>query len=110
MRFLKAACRLASTDRQLFFWLLIVVFLLTANACTDKVEAVPVYKTALAGKDSADFPPSFGLGRPATDSEIAAWDIDISPDGKGLPVGSGNVTTGRNIYALKCAACHGKTG
>jgi cytochrome c len=52
----------------------------------------------------------FGFGRPATPKEIAAIDIAIRPDGKGLPTGSGTVRTGRAIYAVKCAACHGKTG
>ena len=47
---------------------------------------------------------------PASPSEIAVMDIDVRPDGKGLPTGSGKVETGKNIYALKCAACHGATG
>ncbi|MBL3567842.1 MFS transporter, partial [Rhodovulum sulfidophilum] len=33
----------------------------------------------------------FGLGRPALPEEIAAWDLDVAPDGKGLPEGSGSV-------------------
>jgi S-disulfanyl-L-cysteine oxidoreductase SoxD len=110
MRFLKAACRPGNIKRSLFYWLPVVGFLLTVIACADEAAAVTGNETAVSGKNPADFPPSFGFGRPATASEIAAWDIDISPDGKGLPAGSGNVTTGRNIYALKCAACHGKTG
>ncbi|MFT5065297.1 MAG: hypothetical protein ACI9TA_000911, partial [Reinekea sp.] len=36
----------------------------------------------------------FGLGRDALIDEVAAWDIDVRPDGKGLPVGSGDVWTG----------------
>jgi len=52
----------------------------------------------------------FGIGRPATAQEIARWDISIPPDGKGLPPGSGNARAGREIYRLKCAACHGNTG
>ena len=35
-------------------------------------------------------PPRFhGIGRPATPKELAAWDIDVRPDFKGLPKGSG---------------------
>ena len=48
-----------------------------------------------------------GLGRPALPEEVAAWDLDVSPDGTGLPVGSGDVMTGEEIYLEQCAACHG---
>jgi cytochrome c len=49
------------------------------------------------------------VGRDASDSEIAAWDIDIEPDGTGLPAGSGTVAQGRKIYDAKCTNCHGPT-
>lgn len=49
----------------------------------------------------------YGLGRPALPAEIAAWDLDVSPDGTGLPAGSGDVLTGEEIFADQCAACHG---
>lgn len=49
----------------------------------------------------------YGLGRPATTDEIAAWDLDVSPDGTGLPVGSGDVFTGEEVFADNCAICHG---
>ena len=32
-----------------------------------------------------------GIGRPATPEEIAGWDIDVRPDGAGLPLGKGTV-------------------
>lgn len=48
-----------------------------------------------------------GLGRAALPEETAAWNLDVSPDGTGLPEGSGNVTTGEEIYLEQCAACHG---
>lgn len=51
-----------------------------------------------------------GLGRPATEDEIAAWDIDIRPDGVGLPKGSGDVLTGETLYTEQCAVCHGVFG
>lgn len=51
-----------------------------------------------------------GLGRAATDEEIAAWDIDIRPDGLGLPVGKGTVSEGEPIYEAQCASCHGDFG
>lgn len=52
----------------------------------------------------------FGLGRTALPEEIAAWDIDIRPDGLGLPVGSGDVFTGEELYIDYCSACHGDFG
>lgn len=52
----------------------------------------------------------YGLGREATDAEVAAWDIDIRPDGQGLPVGSGSVADGEPLYTDNCAVCHGDFG
>jgi mono/diheme cytochrome c family protein len=50
------------------------------------------------------------LGREATPAEIAGWDISISPDGSGLPPGSGTSAAGAAVYAAKCQACHGEKG
>lgn len=50
---------------------------------------------------------TFGLGRAALPEEIAAWDKDVRPDGTGLPVGSGDVLTGEEVFADQCAVCHG---
>jgi cytochrome c len=50
------------------------------------------------------------LGRHATAAEIAALDIDVAPDGAGLPPGSGSVAEGAAVYAAHCAHCHGATG
>ena len=55
-------------------------------------------------------PQRFGIGRPATEAEIKAEDIDIGPDGAGLPPGRGSAAEGATVYAAKCAQCHGKTG
>ncbi len=51
-----------------------------------------------------------GLGREALPEEIAAWNIDIRPDGTGLPAGSGDVATGERLWVERCAACHGDFG
>jgi cytochrome c len=51
-----------------------------------------------------------GVGRPATQKEIAAWDIDVRPDFKGLPKGSGTVAKGMEVWESKCASCHGVFG
>src|SRR5208282_1623257 len=53
---------------------------------------------------------SYGIGRPATPQEIAGWDIDVSPNGAGLPPGRGDARQGEAIFADKCAACHGAHG
>ncbi|MFC7517322.1 c-type cytochrome [Herbaspirillum sp. GCM10030257] len=50
------------------------------------------------------------VGRTATDKEVAAWDIDVRPDFKGLPKGSGSVTKGMEVWESKCASCHGTFG
>ena len=52
----------------------------------------------------------YGFGSPATAEEIAAWDIDVMPDGEGLPPGRGTAGEGAEIYAVQCAACHGFNG
>ena len=54
--------------------------------------------------------PLTNLGRPATTKEIAAWDIDVRPDFKGLPKGSGSVSAGMKVWEGKCASCHGTFG
>lgn len=51
-----------------------------------------------------------GIGRVATPAELAAWDIDVRPDFKGLPKGSGSVAQGQMIWESKCANCHGVFG
>ena len=53
---------------------------------------------------------AYDFGRPATPDEIALWDIDVRPDGKGLPSGSGTVVQGKQVFADNCAACHGDNG
>jgi cytochrome c len=52
----------------------------------------------------------FGIGRPATEAEIAAWNIDIDRDGRKLPPGSGSVAHGREVFEAQCASCHGVRG
>src|ERR1051326_3266347 len=54
--------------------------------------------------------PTYGLGKTPSPEEVRAWDIAISPDGKELPQGSGSAKEGGELFAQKCAACHGKSG
>lgn len=51
-----------------------------------------------------------GLGRPALPEEIAAWNIDVRPDGEGLPEGKGSVKEGEQVFLDNCAVCHGEFG
>jgi len=52
----------------------------------------------------------YGLGTPASPEEIRGWDIDIRPDGEGLPEGQGSVEDGEFLYEQQCAECHGSFG
>ena len=72
------------------------------------LAALPV-AAALAGAAAAQ-PVLPGIGRPATPQEIAAWDIDVRPDFKGLPKGQGSVAQGQDLWEAKCAMCHGVFG
>ena len=75
----------------------------------------PELAARAAGQDAGggtaeSMPESFGFGRAATPEEIAAWDIDVMPDGTGLPDGEGTAASGAPIYARQCAVCHGQAG
>jgi cytochrome c len=69
----------------------------------------PAYaqQTALKAGSASMFA---GIGRPATPKELAAWDIDVRPDFKGLPPGAGSVAKGMEVWESKCASCHGVFG
>ena len=62
------------------------------------------------GDGGETMPESFGFGRAATAEEIAAWNIDVMPDGTGLPDGEGTAASGAPVYAGQCAVCHGTAG
>jgi len=72
----------------------------TRSVCCAAAVALLLVSPALAD----------GFGRPARPDEIALWDIDVRPDGKGLPHGSGTAEQGKQIFADNCAACHGDNG
>ncbi|MER0237306.1 cytochrome c [Fulvimarina sp. MAC8] len=67
------------------------------NATTSETEAIAAE-------------PTIDLGRSATEEEIASWDIDVRPDGEGLPEGRGTVAEGEKIFSEQCAVCHGDFG
>lgn len=62
---------------------------------------------AMAHAEQAVYP---GVGRAATPKELAAWDIDVRPDFKGLPKGAGSVAKGMQVWEAECASCHGVFG
>ena len=51
-----------------------------------------------------------GIGRPVSAEEIKGWDIDVRPDGLGLPGGKGTPAQGEEIFQSQCASCHGEFG
>ena len=75
-------------------------------------------QVTMAAADAAASEPSpipardggYGLGREALPEEVAAWDIDVRPDGTGLPDGSGDVLSGEEVYLNNCSTCHGDFG
>ena len=85
-------------------------------ACAPEAPAPPGASDSTdAGMDNAAaLPPGapelFGFGTHASEDRVALWDIDVKPDGEGLPTGSGSVEEGRRVYELSCVQCHGPTG
>ncbi len=80
-------------------WILVLVAM--AAACgREKPQGAP----AAAG------PARYELGTPATAAQLAAFDIDVRPDGAGLPRGRGTASQGATVFAQKCAVCHGAKG
>jgi len=54
--------------------------------------------------------PTYGVGRSPTAEELTAIDIEVLPDGRGLPPGRGTAVLGKDVYARRCETCHGLTG
>jgi S-disulfanyl-L-cysteine oxidoreductase SoxD len=71
------------------------------------VSAAPSAPAGAANEAKMPYP---GIGRAATPQEVAAWDIDVRPDFKGLPAGSGTVAKGQQVWETHCASCHGIFG
>lgn len=83
------------------------------SSCPESVVralAAFVLGVVVAGSVAAQPAAYPGIGRAATPREVAAWDIDVRPDFKGLPKGSGSVAQGQDLWEAKCATCHGIFG
>ena len=79
----------------------------TALGCAAAAALAQPATTNAANTATAAFP---GIGRAALPAELAAWDIDVRPDFKGLPTGSGTVAQGMVVWESKCESCHGIFG
>ena len=83
----------------------------SAQAAEITAERDNLQVAAASGSDLTEPAPvaeaGYDLGRAALPEEIAAWDVDVLPDGRGLPAGSGDVWTGEEVFVEKCASCHG---
>lgn len=81
------------------------------NMSFSKTIPVDTLQSISSGeKKQATQPESFGFGKPVSAEEISTLDIDVRPDGTGLPPGTGLIKEGRALYLQKCMLCHGKTG
>lgn len=73
-------------------------------------KAIALAALLLSAAATAHAAERYGIGRPATPSEIAGWNIDIDRHGDNLPSGRGSVDRGRTVFAEQCASCHGADG
>ena len=78
-------------------------------SCNSNQEPRPetTNKTAAGKADTAAWPATFGLGHPVSAADLEKIDLDVRPDGLGLPAGEGTAIAGKTIYMAKCVACHG---
>ncbi len=93
------------------------VVVLAAAACASEPPPADSEPPAQASEPAADAPAlpghapeRFGFGTAASPERVALWDIDVKPDGEGLPPGSGSVADGQRVYEVSCLQCHGPTG
>ena len=54
--------------------------------------------------------PAARLGQPVTATEVARWNGDVFPDGRGLPPGRGLAPAGEVLFRPHCQICHGASG
>jgi cytochrome c len=90
---------------------LIISLVLATTACYGACGTTDSPDTTATTAGFSSIPARhYGLGRAATPAEVAALNIDVGPDGEGLPAGSGTAALGADIYQKKCAMCHGPKG
>jgi mono/diheme cytochrome c family protein len=52
----------------------------------------------------------FSVGTPLSQEEIKSFDFMLGPEGKELPPGHGTAKEGADVFAKRCAVCHGQNG
>ena len=82
--------------------------LLLGSLVTIAITSLPA--TAQQPQTSASLPDYFGFGEPAPHALIESIDIDVRPDGTGLPAGQGTADSGARLYQQRCSSCHGRQG
>src|SRR5438309_8826032 len=82
----------------------------SAMRCSSLLSAFAVLGLAACSAAFAQAPGYSNLGRAPSREEIQAWNQSSGPQGKELPPGSGTAKQGEEIFASKCAACHGPAG
>ncbi|PRY52270.1 cytochrome c [Arcticibacter pallidicorallinus] len=87
--------------------LFLLSFLHACSADTVRYQELQTEQANFSEETPDNWPKSFGLGKEASVARISSMDIDVRPDGKGLPSGSGTVAYGRSLYLTKCVSCHG---
>lgn len=65
---------------------------------------------AMSSAPAEEHMADLAVGQPATAEDIRRWNIDVAPNGDGLPPGRGTTRQGAGVYAAKCAKCHGASG
>jgi len=100
--------RPASRDRPRALIALVIITMSCAGDGTRSADE-PAGAPPAASK-AVSAPQRLGVGRPATTAHIAALDIDVNPDGVGLPAGGGTYAQGATVFAAQCAICHGAKG
>jgi len=86
-----------------------IVFATLLSAC-DVDDRTTGNETTEFDSPLVQAPGHYGYGKDANPTEIAGWDIDVRPDGLGLPEGSGTAEDGEILYDDLCASCHGSFG
>lgn len=92
-------------------WLLgLTLGLPACDTAGDDVASVAAAAVDAAYALPMNDPGRFSFGSEASAARVALWDIDVKPDGEGLPAGSGSVSEGEAVWNVHCLTCHGPTG
>ena len=94
-------------------WLTVLAASLVLVACDAPANDMASLAALAEGAPYAlppNAPNRFSSSSDASETRVALWDIDVRPDGEGLPAGSGTVTEGEAVYVAHCISCHGPTG